>query len=250
MNTSGVFLIIVVVLLLLLCGCDRGVDVALMGAVLRQDVPAIQAALQKGAEMNTEVSRRTPLRAALEDEKLESYSYLLQHGADPDQICSDGHVVTSLAAYKKDPVWLKLALEAGADPNIMNQAKGLSRGTPLYFAIIGGYVINVDLLLTAGTDVNLPCDYQGRHPITIACRSLEFETLLLLLSKEADYNAPMMIEGESFLDYMRDTRPELYAYDAKLQKWCQKTWDWFKDRNLDIANAKWNGRTWDIPNFQ
>ena len=151
------------------------------------------------------------------------------------------------AALEEDPFWLKTALESGGDPNQMNNAEGMQKGRPLYFAIMKrGRIANVKLLCEHGADVNAPIDHLGLTALHNVCG--HFEIVYYLLESGADVAEPKPVhERNTFIYAMRQMKPELYE-QLKLypdnKKWCSAVWDWLRSHGKDPEKAKWDGTKW------
>lgn len=250
------------VLLCVVSGCGYGgwngrTSVDIWQAVENEDLVAIEGYAIDGGDLEVGADSRgeTPLLHALRLGKKRSYQKLLEVGASPNTECRGGgdilpknSGVIHHAAYEADPFWLEAALKTGGDPDLMNSAKGTSSGTPVLFAIGGkGGVQNVTLLCEHGADVDLPCDHLGRTPLSDAARQTKFDIVAYLLEHGADPgSAGTAHEGNSFIHFMREKKPELYA-DApnpEYRRSCQIVWDWLQENGKDPDKAKWNGERW------
>jgi hypothetical protein len=118
------------------CGHTSG-GVDIWQALEQDDAAAIRKYQASDGNLNVRSwGGSTPLWTALEGEKRVSYEALLECGTDPNIIMRGRRVVTHWAAIEKDPWWLRLALEHGADPNLVNVGHGRpSERPPLSFAI-------------------------------------------------------------------------------------------------------------------
>ena len=80
-----------------------------------------------------------------------------QLAADPtvvDRLSQDGFTPAALAAAFSQNRVLDLLLHSGADPDLRGQALG--GVAPIHAAVFGGNLEGVELLLTAGAEVDLP----------------------------------------------------------------------------------------------
>jgi len=239
----------VMVLVLPFAGCADhtagGVDI--WQAVRSDDPTAVETYAAAGGNLDVrDRDGRTPLFVALSDEKRGSYEALLKQGADPNTIMSGKRVVTHWAATKDDPWWINLALEHGADPNLVNVGDGSpGEGTPLHFAIGNGEVEDSDasveivrLLCEHGADVNKPGRFDS-FPLADAVTQNKFRIVMYLLENGADINRSQL-GGISFLTYMRERcenrdnwfrqqedRDEVDAIRA-----------WLESRGVDVMETK------------
>jgi ankyrin repeat protein len=238
---------------LYLSGCGSGKPkggsrVDIWKAVEQEDVAGIKAYASGGGDLDVgkTVYGKTPLLYALELKKRQSYETLLSVGASPNTECRGGKVAIHWAAYEEDSFWLEAALAHEGDPNLMNHAKGMQKGTPMFYAIPGderNTVENVKLLLDHGADINARINLRGDTALALACKVTEFEIAHLLLERGADYNETHRM-AETFIYTIRDMRPEYYENDPHTAKWCKAVWDWLLAHGVDPAKAKWGGEKW------
>jgi ankyrin repeat protein len=113
-------------------------DEALAWASRNGRVSAMSQLHELGADLNANPYRGTPLLWAVYADRVESASWLIDHGADPDlrhDFGGSGHGVAAvamhLAAQYGALACLRLLLERGADTAIRDAAHG---GTPLDWA--------------------------------------------------------------------------------------------------------------------
>ena len=125
--------------------CDRGY------------LDMMRLLLNRGADLNAvDVKGESPLRAAtLHPEAL---MMLLDHGADPNCIISNGSTALLVVASFQRSQSLTVLLEHGADPNLAHAATG---ETPLMRAALKLRLDNVRLLLERGADVT-PVNREGK----------------------------------------------------------------------------------------
>ena len=108
----------------------------------------------RGARVNANPFRGTPLLWACYSDKVEAAAWLLDHGADPDlrhDWGGEGHGVRAVAmhlAAQHDAVGcVKLLLDRGADATVVDGTHG---GTPLGWAEFGGATRAAALLKERG----------------------------------------------------------------------------------------------------
>jgi len=222
---------------LVIAGCGhiaRGVDI--WKAVERNDIPAIRKYGAAGGDVNIlGWDGSTPLWTALEGEKRYSYEALLDCGADPNIILRGKRVVTHWAAMEEDPWWLRLALEHGADPNLVNVGHGSPlEGPPLRAAIgLRGTLENVKLLVEHGADINKPYP-DGCYPLSSALVQNKWEVVLYLLDRGADYT---LAECGSikFLEEFRGLyqRKEVFLIKGDREK-LDEIRAWLESRGIDV----------------
>lgn len=212
---KAAFLTCLFVLFGMLCGCsvhsrrlqeyfpDPRVR-ALVRAVEKEDVKEIDRLVTQGINVNARgKDGMTPLIWAIYHLKKASYRALLEHGADPNlQIQSGRHAggsVMQAAAGLSDSFYLKLALEHGGNPNLVNPYSSYKR-TPLFSAIdpFNPHVKeNVDMLIKSGANLNT--DFNGVTPLMSAVASGRYDIVYLLLQAGADFH----LEQKSLVAYIQ-----------------------------------------------
>lgn len=158
---------------------EPSMQAALIEAIKADDLAAVQAAIGRGADLNSPGPfQRTPLHDAAKSAKVEMLEWMLAHGAKPDARDGDGrmplhranHVSAEVllrhgadahaidrqgntalhVAAERDGRMCRLLIKAGVPVNARNQS-GL---TPLHFAVLEGERKIVEALLELGADVN------------------------------------------------------------------------------------------------
>ncbi len=125
-------------------------DEALSWAARNNQCRSMAELVQRGANVNANAFRGTPLLWACYSDKAEAAEWLLDHGADPDlrhDWGGEGHGVNAvamhLAAQHNAVNCVRLLLDRGADATIVD---GAHDGTPLGWAEFGGAGEAVELL--------------------------------------------------------------------------------------------------------
>jgi uncharacterized protein len=189
--------------------------VALCRAIEANDIAEMERLIAAGANVNaTGKGNMTPLLWAFPERRLERFSCLLEHGADPnvrvtssfelqgrplhphprsplvgvgmDNGCRPGQSVTSLAARSPDREYLRLVLEHGGDPNFTESETGM---TPLHIAMDSYYRNDREratMLIDQGADLNVFAPRRQGAPMMIALRNMRYSTVLQLLKAGAD----------------------------------------------------------------
>ena len=129
-------------------------DEALSWAARNNQCESMDELVQRGANVNANPFRGTPLLWACYSDKVEAAEWLLDHGADPDlrhDWGGAGHGVSAvamhLAAQHNAVNCVRLLLDRGADATIVD---GAHEGTPLGWAEFGGADEAAELLKSAG----------------------------------------------------------------------------------------------------
>jgi len=123
--------------------------------------------LSKGAKLNTIERWRgcNPFMRSLGG-RPEVAKFLLRKGADINNHC-EGFTALTLAAQFGHTEICRILIARGAPINLINNEVGWPGYAPLHFAIIGGHLDTVKLLLDHGAKVNWK-DKDGNTPLTIA----------------------------------------------------------------------------------
>jgi hypothetical protein len=126
---------------------------------------------------------------------------LLQKGADIRTRGFEGDTVASVGAYWNDAKLVKQALEAGVDPNAVDDFGN----TALIYSTFAPSVEPMKLLLDAGADVNHQTN-RGDTALICAVRNAQFDQIKLLL--DAGARTDLVNEnGETALSVAQSLRP-------------------------------------------
>lgn len=130
------------------------IDEALSWAARNNQCEAMDGLVARGANVNANAFRGTPLLWACYSDRVEAAAWLLDHGADPNlrhDWGGEGHGVNAVAmhlAASHDAVGcVELLLDRGADASIVDDAHD---GTPLGWAEFGGAQRTTALLRERG----------------------------------------------------------------------------------------------------
>jgi len=108
----------------------------------------------------------------------------LAHGADAQLRSADGTTALHWAVYHADVELVERLLDAGADPNAVNDYDS----TPLAEAAVAASAEIIERLLDAGADATLATK-DGETPLMVVARSDNVAAARLLLEHGADVNA-------------------------------------------------------------
>lgn len=125
---------------------------ALVNAIGREDLAAIDDALKAGANINTaDAYKNTPLHWALTKKgiKVKTIEHLLKKGANPAQEDKDGDSPLWLLANSNRPDLLEAMLRHGANPNTQKGSSSLLGEATLF-----QWEENIKVLLKYGANVN------------------------------------------------------------------------------------------------
>ena len=218
-------------------------------AIDRDDESAIKSIAKQGEKLNSVglFTRKTPLEYALENRKKEAFRALLECGADPDFFLLSKQTVTFHCALLDDSYWLRQVLAHGADPNLWTRTHINNSATPLgatfcYNTGSPRSVENAKLLIDAGADLNLTIT-GFENPLSVFAMYGGWKVVLYLLEKGADPHIGP--QANVFVTHLQKPSDHL-SKDPDFRAVADK----LVEMNLDIANAKWNGKTWDIPKLR
>lgn len=153
----------------------------------------------------------TMLQKAMQLRDKRAFRLLLKAGAKPSQPGSIGTTIAYDAAWNKDPAWLSMLVEAGADPNIVNQPLDqfpiLRDMTPLGAALIANRDKQFSLLLKVGADPDF-ADRTGNTALHLAAQINKPWHVLALLQSGANPNL-RNAQGQTFQRYLWMTKDHL-----------------------------------------
>jgi ankyrin repeat protein len=153
-------------------------------AAIGGDLAGVQAELDKGANVNAKMWRRTPLHSATAGGHTEIAELLIDNGADVNANEDYGWTPLHLAAKYGHREVAELLIAKGADMN----AKKKDGWTPLHLAALYGHTEIVELLITNGADVNAKTE-EGATPLHEAAGWGHKEIVELLIARGVDVNA-------------------------------------------------------------
>ena len=153
-------------------------------------VDLLCAAARRGAVNAVDKSRLTPLHCAVNSSALDVVRILLRHGADPNVVDRDGLAPMHYAAAATHPPAFShsgvvdLLITHGANVSIRdNQCR-----TPLHLAAAVGNVALVQLLLSAGAEINAIERILGETAVNIAAAYGRYDAILELCEAGCDVN--------------------------------------------------------------
>mmetsp|Transcript_17121 Transcript_17121/g.23736 ORF Transcript_17121/g.23736 Transcript_17121/m.23736 type:complete len:379 (+) Transcript_17121:518-1654(+) len=156
----------------LLMACEEG------------NLDSVEILLKRGAFPDVEHRRQTPLFFAVARGHHRMISLLLSHGANVNKTNQDGISAIQVASVGIMPCeMLKVLLDAGANPNVLDQAQAF----PLFMLSQNGKLNGIRLLVERGADVNFQ-DQLGNASLLPACFIGSIEIVKYLIEKGADIN--------------------------------------------------------------
>jgi ankyrin repeat protein len=158
----------------------------LIDAVKRNDGAAVNALLDRGADVNAvEGDGTTALHWAALGDELEIVELLLEAGASPSAANRFGVTPLELAATNGNAAIVPRLLAAGADVN----ARSREGHTPLMSAALNGRADAVDALLARGADVDAAEAYRGQTVLMLAAGEGNVDAMRSLIAAGADVRA-------------------------------------------------------------
>jgi ankyrin repeat protein len=158
----------------------------LIDAVKRQDGVAVNALLDRGADVNAaEGDGTTALHWAAQLDDLRTVELLLEAGAAPAAANRFAVTPVELAANNGNGEIVARLLAAGADPN----ARSREGQTPLMSAALNGRVGAVEALLARGAEVDAVESYRGQTALMLAAGEGNVEAVGALIAAGATVTA-------------------------------------------------------------
>ena len=164
------------------CGPDQWGASPFRGACQRGQVPVVNFLLEKGADPNEMDDGETPLTDAAGMGKRDVVRILLDKGADA-KASHNGFNALAASLWNPDPEIVRMLLAKGADAAIASEdgfsilhRVAQSSGVPVEIA---------RLLVEAGADVNAK-NADGLTPLTVACERGSTDIVKYFASKGAD----------------------------------------------------------------
>jgi uncharacterized protein len=213
--TASRFLVLVSLLIALVSAAPvHAAENALLAAVKKQDVGAVQRLLQQGASVNVSGSDgSTALHWAVEADNPEMMRLLLRAGADAKRANRYGMTPLHLAAVNGNATVMRELLDAGGNANA-----ALPEGeTVLMSAARTGSAEAVALLLDRGADVNAQDRWYGESALMWAAAQNHGDAVKVLIARGAPVNSRSTLQkfsnrnaGQSLLS-LGNWTPLMYA---------------------------------------
>lgn len=207
-----------------------GRNLVLQNAIDADDPAAVEAAIRAGAQVNAKgVHGVTPLEYAIGHFRKQAYQELLKLKADTAQRDDekDNAMTLAVQAYAKDPDYLKLALEAGGDPNTRRPDND-----PIIVRFINDRNLEaIRLMKKAGADLNIR--NRADRPLVIYAGIIEYwDVVWCFLELGADYQYPNEPIGwkEIF------NRPKVTPPDSPLRPYKVKAWKFLRERGIALPD--------------
>ncbi len=166
-TTAGFLVALVLVTLIPQQATARyGQPETIHAAASRGNIDQLKSFIEKGTDLDQPNRRRqTPLGLAVQSNRVEAVTLLLNSGAKPDKL-SDGIPPLVTAILRRSSDIVPLLLEKGANVNLADSGKR----TPLLVASEIDHLELVKALVAKGADVNAK-DSRGQTPLSVAQRN-------------------------------------------------------------------------------
>ncbi|KAM0489968.1 hypothetical protein ACHAP8_012031 [Fusarium lateritium] len=153
------------------------------------DGSVVKYLIHAGAKIDTKDKYwgATPLIAAVQGKKLANARILLEAGSDPNALVKRGDIrrtVLHLAAQDGTPEMIKLLLEYGANPNVIDELNG----SPAQWAIRNNHIEAVRVLLEG----NLNPNFDKGHSMQMAIQMRRLEIVELFVKHGATIKRDMI----------------------------------------------------------
>ena len=145
------------------------------------DLKDIKKLLSQGANIHTRDDDGGVLLNAIQNNSYNVVKYLVEQGADVNDVDDCGNTPLHVAVDDNKFVWVKYLVEHGADINVMDE----SGYTPLYSAINNDNFNMVKYLVDQGANINIKCDDE---PLLIKSFNFQNRITLYLIENGADVN--------------------------------------------------------------
>jgi hypothetical protein len=161
------------------------------------NIKKIDALIAKGVDVNGHGKYGIgPLFSATQTGNKAGFTALLDHGANPNNVWTDGYtLMNSIACCSHDPYFMEQALKYGGDPNLVEPHTGK---TPILAAITVSGKVNIPPLIKARANLNYQAPiWKGGSPkyppsggetaMIEAVADQQFDVIYELLEAGADY---------------------------------------------------------------
>lgn len=222
---------------------------AIFQAVEKGNLQELRRLIGTGVDINsTRYDGKTPLMIAVRRGNAECVDLLLTRGAKCNLKDNEDRSAVHYAALCENGKILKAILSHGGDPNIVQREIRLPDGdvfptfaTPIYDAIAAKNIENVKTIVAAGAVINPKVNETQSTPLSCAAGFGQFDIAYFLITKGADYNAPLD-KTRSIAQYIAETDLRLIGADldeVERKKEMEKQLKWHaKVMELIMAKEK------------
>ncbi len=200
---------------------------ALAKAAQHGDVDKMNSMIAEGVSVNGKGKYGIgPLFSAWQARNKLGYETLLDHGANPNNIWSNGYTLMNALAGYSDEWFLDLALQHGGNPNLVEPHTGV---TPIFEAVSVDGKKNIPILIKAGANLNYQKPYDGTTAMMQAVLNAgQYDVIYELLQAGADYRLKNK-DGETLADYVQFFNKEDNGENQN--EWREKVIDFLKQHD-------------------
>ncbi len=235
---------------------DDAQVVALCRAIEANDLKEIDRLIAAGANVNAKgKDNMTPLLWAFPDNKLERFTKLLEHGADPNVIIKSdlnthggfraGDSVTHMACRTEFPGYFEAVFAHGGDPNLMKNG-AITGDTPL-FSVLNGLASNKDgkiqFLIKKGADLN-HMNGAWATPVMEAASGGQYSLASTLLQAGADFKIYMPKSNTRLVHIVVGEERRTPAWTPQQAADYEKLVKWLEDHGESIEQARSDNKRW------
>lgn len=232
--------------------------IALCHAIEARDLVVMERLVKAGADVNAlGKGKMTLLLWAFPDNNLQAFTWLLEHGANPNvvvesefntrQLIVSGDSVTQMACRTGFPGYFEAVFNNGGDPNLRHMGVlGFSR-TPLFTVITrasGGKKEKVRRLIERGADMSAYA--VGVTPVMEAVAwGGQFDLALMMLNAGAEFRQYEQNQVQRLIHIVVRQERRLEEYSPQKQAKFRELVKWLEDRGESYAEAKADLDRWD-----
>ncbi|OWA52632.1 putative Ankyrin-3 [Hypsibius exemplaris] len=167
---------------------ETTVDEPLRLAIKNGHFDCAELLLKRGANANAKYFLGSEINFVDPVTQPDFLDLLLRHGADPDSADRSGRTPIMFAARHPDAVQaVKILILHGADVNAQASSRQDYRSV-LHYAVLGGNIDVVRLLIKEGARVSMPPDYAHPQPLDFAILKDDLKMVKLLIDSGANVN--------------------------------------------------------------
>src|SRR5579862_4897616 len=193
-------------------------DSPVADAAMKSDRAAIQALLQKKADVNApQIDGATALEWAAYHDDLELADILIAAGANPKLANREGATAMQLASLRGSAAMIEKLLKAGVDAN----ERGLHGETPLMYAAKNGNVDALNVLLKHNAEPNARESLRGTSALMWAVEQGNTDAAKLLIQHGAEVGVVSGFDSKGSTAFLADTvehRAQRVAVKKKEQR--------------------------------
>lgn len=206
-------------------------------AAQRGDVDEISRLVAKGVNVNAKGKYGiTPLYSAVQVGNEAGFNALLEHGANPNIVMSNGDtLLNNIASSSPDPNFMRMALKYDGNPNLVAPRTG---ATPLLAAITVTGKVNIPLLIKSGANLNQQMPISRETALMEAIDDAgQFDVVYELLVAGADYKL-QDAHGWDIRDYVRNSFSDNVSPEQ--QQWRKRVIVFLKEHSF-LLRIPWPG---------